>query len=235
MNTEDSQDSFKVWATDNLIYGPIPLDTLIQWAGENRVLADTWVHSQAENVWRLAREIPPLRRQFAPGVDTAFLLAQIQASHDVQPEELRRFSLFSSLSNAELKQFIAFGQLCEAAPGVVILKKGDPGDSFYLVLTGEVRARLVVGLEDKTLGQIPAGEFFGEMAMFNQAARSADVVAVQPARLLRMSSEAFQLLIKQLPALAAPVIFAIARVMAGRISQDNQRFQREVASEFVWR
>ena len=101
MNTEDSQDSFKVWATDNLIYGPIPLDTLIQWADENRVLTDTWVHSQVDNVWRLAREIAPLRRHFAPGVDTAFLQAQIEASHAVRPEELRRFSLFSSLSNDE--------------------------------------------------------------------------------------------------------------------------------------
>lgn len=235
MKTEDSQDAFKVWATDNLIYGPIPLDTLIQWAQENRVLADTWVHSQAPNVWQLAREILALRWHFAPGQDTAFLQAQIKASHNVLPEELRQFSLFASLSNEELEQFIAFGQLCEAAPGAVILKKGDPGDAFYFVLGGGVRARLLVGLDDKTLGHIPAGEFFGEMAMFNQAARSADVVAEEPTRLLRMSSEAFQLLIKELPALAAPVIFAIARMMAGRISQDNQRFQKEVASEFVWR
>src|ERR1043165_4252403 len=101
MKTDDSPDTFKVWASDNLIYGPIAMETLIQWVQENRVLADTWGYSQAENVWRLAREIVSLRRHFAPGVDTAFLQAQIQASHDVQPDELRQFNLFSSLSNDE--------------------------------------------------------------------------------------------------------------------------------------
>ena len=235
MKSEPSQDHYRVWATDNLIYGPIDLGTLVQWVQENRVLPETWLHSQRENVWRLAREMTALRRLFSPGIDTAFLEAQVQASHDVQPEELRQFSLFSALSNAELRQLVTFGELRQAQPREVLLRKGDPGDALYFVLSGEVRARLVVGLEDRTLGRIPAGEFFGEMAMFTQAPRSADVVVEQPTRLLRMSSAAFQVLIKELPALAAPVLFAMARMMATRISEDNQRFQREVASEFVWR
>jgi hypothetical protein len=43
------------------------------------------------------------------------------------------------------------------------------------------------------------------------------------------------LLIGQNPAAAAPMLFGIAGTMAHRIMEDNQRFQREVAAEFVWR
>jgi CRP-like cAMP-binding protein len=103
------------------------------------------------------------------------------------------------------------------------------------MLTGEVRARLMISYEDKTLNHIPAGQFFGEMAMFTQAPRSADVVAVQSSRLMRVSNQAFLQLIKELPALAAPFLFTMAKMMAHRISETNSNLQKQVTSEFVWR
>ena len=71
-------------------------------------------------------------------------------------------------------------------PGELVIKKGDPGDGLFFVLSGSLRARLVVGFEDRTLARIPAGEVFGEMAMFTQSPRSADVVAEEESRMLRL-------------------------------------------------
>ena len=85
------------------------------------------------------------------------------------------------------------------------------------------------------MAKIIAGEFFGDMAMFTQSPRSADVIAENEARLLRFGADSFRLLIGQNPAAAAPVLFGLAGTMAHRILEDNERFQREVASEFVWR
>jgi CRP-like cAMP-binding protein len=130
---------------------------------------------------------------------------------------------------------VRFGQVVHANPGDVILKRGDPGDALFFVLAGVVRARIFVGGEEKTLGNIPAGQFFGDMAMFTQSARSADVVCESEARLLRFGAEGFRTLIAQNPSAAAPMLFAIAGTMAQRVMDDNQRFQREVASGFVWR
>ena len=106
---------------------------------------------------------------------------------------------------------------------------------MFFVLAGSVRARIFVGAEEKTLAKIIAGEFFGDMAMFTQSPRSADVIAENEARLLRFGADSFRLLIGQNPAAAAPVLFGLAGTMAHRILEDNERFQREVASEFVWR
>ena len=227
-------ETYRVWASDNQVYGPIPLATLTQWVQEARVFRETWVYLETSQEWRAANKIDPLREYFPPGEETLFIERE-SAEGSIVPEELRRFAILSSLSNQELAQLIRFGELVHAEPGEVILKRGDPGDALFFVLAGAVRARIFVGQEEKTLGEIPAGQFFGDMAMFTQSPRSADVVCEKEARLLRFGAESFRLLIGQNPAAAAPMLFAIAGTMAQRVLADNQRFQREVASGFVWR
>ncbi len=73
------------------------------------------------------------------------------------------------------------------------------------------------------------------MAMLTQRPRSADIVAETESRLLRFSAEAFRHLIEENPEAAAPMLFGLAGIMANRIWEDNQRLQKEVASEFIWR
>jgi sulfate permease, SulP family len=79
------------------------------------------------------------------------------------------------------------------------------------------------------------GELFGEVAMLSQTARSADVVAEAPTRLLRLSSERFQELMADHSRLAARFLFNIARLLATRMSQRNDALQKDLASSFVWR
>jgi CRP-like cAMP-binding protein len=207
----------------------------MQWAEEGRVTRDTWVFLEETHEWRPASKIEPLRDTFPAGETTLFLRRLPAEEGGIQPEELRQFAVLSSLSNHELAQLIRLGELVHARAGEAVIKRGDPGDALFFVLSGSVRARIFVGGEEKSLALISAGEFFGDMAMFTQSPRSADVVAEGDTRLLRFGAEAFRLLIGQNPAAAAPMLFGIAGTMAHRIMEDNQRFQREVASEFVWR
>jgi len=119
----------------------------------------------------------------------------------------------------------------------LIVRQGDPCDSVYFVLDGELRVRLLVGVVDrvdKTLCKLGRGEFFGELGMFLQSKRTADVIAETQSLLFRMSTNAFQLLIKQIPELASPVLFNIGATMAQRVADDNQRLYREMTSQFVW-
>jgi len=208
---------------------------LVQWAEEGRVLRDTWIYLEANEEWRPAHKIEPLHDFFPPGETTLFLHRQAAEQGGIAPEELRQFAVLSSLSNHELAQLIRLGELIHAPCGEIIIKRGDPGDALFFILGGSVRARIFVGGEEKTLARISAGEFFGDMAMFTQSPRSADVVAEGETRLLRFGAESFKVLIGENPAAAAPMLFGIAGTMAHRILEDNQRFQREVAAEFVWR
>jgi CRP-like cAMP-binding protein len=139
------------------------------------------------------------------------------------------------LTNQQLDQFIQFGELVEASRGQLLIRRHEPGDSLFFLLSGELRVRLMIGLQDQTLGTMKSGECFGEIAMFMRTPRTADVVVETDSRMLRMTSEAFLLLVNQLPQIAAPILLGMARVLASRISERSQQYQRNVAAEFLWR
>ena len=233
MQTECVQDveSYKVWAVDNMVYGPIELQTLVEWVQEGRVTQQTWVHTASRNCWVRAKDFPSLREHFPDATDTVY----IPRYGAVTAEELRKFPVFARLSLADLQQFLRFSKLQEFAPKDYVLEKGAPCDAAYFVVSGEVRARLIVGHDEVALGRIAEGEFFGEMGMFIQSTRTADVVAESETRLLKLTAQAFQLMISEIPQLAASLLYAMAQSMAHRIADDNDKLKREVTSGFLWR
>ena len=211
----DSADAvFKVLSSDNLIYGPIDLATLVQWVQERRVQRDTWVHWETANNWVVAGSISALQPEFdaLTGVPEAVPSAEV-ALQAITLDELRGFERFAPYSNEELALLLTFCELVMAAKGDLIIKKGDLSDSMFLVVSGQVRARIRVGKNDTSLGTMEPGEVFGEVAMLSQTARSADVVAEAPTRLL----------------------YNISRLLATRISQRNHELHKDLASPYVWR
>lgn len=79
--------------------------------------------------------------------------------------------LADHLGRAELAYLAANASLRSHLPGEKVVERGEAGDSVYFVRSGWCEVRLPNG-ESKRLG---AGEFFGEMALFNRGLRSADV------------------------------------------------------------
>ena len=221
MQTECVQEveSYKVWAVDNMVYGPIELQTLVNWVQEGRVTPQTWVHTASRNCWVRAKDFPSLREHFPDAGATVY----IPRNGAITVEELRKFPVFARLSQHDLQQFLHVSQLQEAGPGDYIVEKSSPCDAAYFVVSGEVRARFIVGHEEKTLARVSEGEFFGEMGMFLQSTRTADVVAESETRLLRLTAQAFELMITETPQLAAPLLYALARSMARRVASIDEK------------
>lgn len=74
------------------------------------------------------------------------------------------------------------------APGDTIMKHGDKGDYFYLLVEGEVSVVDDSGVE---LARRGAGDYFGEAALVNDAPRNASVVAVGAVEAARLHREEF--------------------------------------------
>jgi CRP-like cAMP-binding protein len=236
MQVDSSAAVFKVLSSDNLIYGPIDLPTLVQWVQERRVQRETWVLLETSNDWVAAGSISALQPEFDALAASAEVAPSAESnSPQITIDELRGFERFAPYSNEDLALLISFCELVTAAKGDLIIKKGDLSDSMFLVLSGQVRARLRVGGIDTSLGTMEPGELFGEVAMLSQTARSADVLAEKSSRLLRLSAERFQEMITNHPQLAARLLFNIARLLASRMSQRNQELQKDLASSYVWR
>jgi signal-transduction protein with cAMP-binding, CBS, and nucleotidyltransferase domain len=216
------------------LYGPVDLSALIQWIQEKRVLPETLIHVESESCWHQAQDYVPLQKYLSSQTKPAPGAVHLDQTVDISLEELRQFPIFSNLSYKQLQQLAALGYSFEAAPGKLVVKQGEPCDAIYFVLSGTLRVRLLVGVKNEnTLRRIFSGEFFGEVGMFLQSTRTADVVAESRSRLLRISSNTFQKLIKETPELSAPLLFSLATTMAQHIVEDHRQSSRGAATRFL--
>ena len=97
--------------------------------------------------------------------------------------------LFSDLTTSE---FIAVALLLVrrvAKAGEIIVQEGDPGDSMFIVSTGEVRATIRRDGAELPVATMRDGDFFGEMAVLSGEPRTATVTAVKTTELLELSRE----------------------------------------------
>ena len=97
--------------------------------------------------------------------------------------------LFSDLTTSE---FIAVALLLVrrvAKAGEVIVREGDPGDSMFIVSTGEVRATILRDGRQVPVATMRDGDFFGEMAVLSGEPRTATVTALKSTELLELSRE----------------------------------------------
>ena len=99
-----------------------------------------------------------------------------------------------------LPAFEIFAKLYK--PGQVIIAEYEPGDSFYLIQSGEVQLLKCVNGSQKNLDILKPGEFFGEMAILDNSPRSATCMAIGNVKCLEFNKENFELLITGNPQMA---------------------------------
>ena len=145
---------------------------------------------------------------------------------------LRRIKILAELSDAQLAHLADFMEAQAVTERSVIFSQGDSSDAMYLVMSGELRARIISGGRETILATFGPGEFFGDMALFDHGPRSADVVANVDSQLLKISSVSFNRLTREAPALATPFLQATARTLAARIRNDNKKLTR-VAQQYT--
>lgn len=228
MDSDQTCDGYKIWGVDGVIYGPVELPTLVSWVKDERVAANTWIYCEGKDSWLKAGQMQELQMFFRakPSPDSG--VAASFASAHLKPGALRRVKILADMKDAQLERFAQFMEVQTARNWSEIVKQGDPGDAMYLVLEGELRVRLMIGGKETILAQLGAGEFFGEMALFDRGSRSADVVANKDSVLLKISAVSFEKLFDLAPELAAPFLLSISKTLAARIRADNKRLKDSV-------
>lgn len=103
------------------------------------------------------------------------------------------------------------------ADGEVIVRQGEVGNCMYVIQGGQVEVLLRKGDSDVCVAVLGEGDFFGEMALFDQEVRSATVRARGEVRLLTLEKKSFLRRIHEDPSLA----FRIMEKMCHRIRELN--------------
>ncbi len=217
---------FRTWGSDNIAYGPVELPALVDWVRKGRVLRNSWVFSQSKGEWARAGDMTELKVLFkskpAPGAEAG------TAAHGITAESLRRIRIFADMDERQLASFLQYMEVLKFLPNAVIFQKGDHGDAMFLVLQGEVRARVMVGGRESTLSTLGVGECFGELAVIDQGARSADVVANVESVLLKISADAMKRLFQEAPALAAPFLLGLSKTISSSVRRLTKRYEDSI-------
>lgn len=100
---------------------------------------------------------------------------------------LEKVPIFASLTERQISR-LSQGLLEKDIPeGTTVVKQGEKGIGFFLILDGAVEVKR----RGRKLATLGSGDFFGEMALFENEARSADVVATKPTKCLVLSTWEF--------------------------------------------
>jgi len=133
---------------------------------------------------------------------------------------LKRVSLFSGMTLEQVRVLTTHLEEQHFLPGEVILYEGDFSQELYMLVSGQVRiVKDYGGPHERTLAMLTQGDFFGEMAIFESAPRSATAVTEEESELLVLSPEKFKQTIYQKPEMA----FEIFRELSARLRRREER------------
>jgi CRP-like cAMP-binding protein len=115
--------------------------------------------------------------------------------------------LFSGCSKAELQKIAALADELDLAEGATLIREGERGREFIVIVDGTV----TVTRGGKSLRDLGAGDFIGEIALVSDVPRTATVTATSPVRLLVITDRAFRGLIEQMPSIATKVLQSLGQ------------------------
>lgn len=139
------------------------------------------------------------------------------AAHEAEASQTNAGS--GALKQFSLPAFSRFAKTFE--PGSVIIAEYEPGDSFYLIQSGQVQLVKCVKGAKKNLDILRPSEFFGEMAILENSPRSATAVAVDTVKVLEFNKENFEILITGNPQIA----LILLKLFCKRIYDQKRRFK----------
>ena len=120
--------------------------------------------------------------------------------------QLRSVPLFEGCTRHEVEAISRAAKEVRHRKGHVIVREGESGIGFFLILEGE--AEVTIG--GKRRAKLGPGDFFGELSLLDQGTRTATVAALTPIRLLGLTAWVFRGLVEQHPTIALNMLRVVA-------------------------
>ena len=141
--------------------------------------------------------------------------------------DFEKIPILAGCSQKQLRSIARITRVLDAAAGTVLIRRGEPGDEFFLILDGTVS----VEVSPERSVPLGPGTFFGEMSMLDGGTRSATVVSETPVRLLVIHRENFSVLCREVPDLTQTLSVTLSRRL--RAGRRAYRFMGGAASAWV--
>jgi CRP/FNR family cyclic AMP-dependent transcriptional regulator len=138
---------------------------------------------------------------------------------------LKTVPFFNELAHRQLKTVsgIMFERNFEADE--IIFAEGQPGAALFLILDGKVAVEMCRQRNTTILAILEKGAFFGEMALLNEAPRSANARSLERTYTLALYRNDLSRLIQRDPQTACQIYRAIASIVGDRLRSTNELMQ----------
>ncbi len=129
------------------------------------------------------------------------------------------------LSAAEMKLLATFSTEERFREGSMIFREGEKGDKLYIVLDGRVRiSKFIPGVGEEALAVLDRGDFFGEMALIDDKARSADAKAHDgDATVLSIDRSTLNEILSMDPHASLQFLNLLCRMISRRLREINDK------------
>jgi CRP-like cAMP-binding protein len=139
---------------------------------------------------------------------------------------LSQVYLFRELTPSEMDILISISKEKRAKKDEVIFKEGATGDAFYLIVSGSVRISTIVpGVGEEALTILREGEYFGEMALIDDAPRSASAIANDDTILLLIKKDNFRKLLTQETGIAYKLLWVFTKTLSARLRKTDEQLK----------
>lgn len=127
---------------------------------------------------------------------------------------LKKIEIFEQLTVNELAAVASVTEEVSFPEGRMVIQEGDPGDTLYLIIEGRVAvSKKQDGGGEIELDRMDAGDYFGEMALFEDIPRTATIRTLHPCRMLTLHKQEFKEMVREYPQIALD----ICKVLSSRI------------------
>jgi CRP/FNR family cyclic AMP-dependent transcriptional regulator len=142
----------------------------------------------------------------------------------IAPEYLETIEFFEQLDEQERLDVASLMSLETWRRNDRIIAEGTVGDRIYFIVDGAVRvSRTIPGIGEEALAILGPGSYFGEMSLFGDDRRSADVFADRRSSLLAVDVEELKALLDAQPRLAARFLWNVSKTLARRMRESNAK------------
>jgi len=138
-------------------------------------------------------------------------------------EFLKSIAIFSNLKLSELQQLARYLKPVTFDSQTTIFRAKEPGDELYIIQSGNISVKLP--MPDGTLqeiAEIKSGDFVGEMAIFENAPRSATCTAKEECRIYTLHKDDFLHLMKESPNTAIRIMKNMLDITSGRVNASGK-------------
>jgi CRP-like cAMP-binding protein len=125
---------------------------------------------------------------------------------------LRAVPLFQGMTDRSVEEISQLAEETEFPSGGVLVREGDPGDTFIVIVEG----RATVDLGGQPIRELSVGDFLGEISLIDGGPRTATVTAAEPIRALVIRRDGFDRLMNGFPAVRLGILTALTQRLRQR-------------------